>query len=353
MLRTLIVGFGRAGRELHLPALRAAREATSGDSPFEPAPSLVVDPGAAGDGDGVVRPGSLLDACRALDPERTVVHLCTPPTVRSGLLGELARNGFRKLIVEKPLAADRAELEAVAGLAARHALDVIVVGHWLASELVARLRARLDHGELGALRHLEFRQHKPRFDRTLRGDDHPTAFDVEVPHSLGLALHLAGPARLVDAGCGDMVVGGRTVPWMGRASLVLRHDAASSRIVSDLTAPLRERRAVLRLERGTLVACFPVSSSDNHAQLASYDRDGVLSGREVFADDSMARLFVDAYRWFAGAGERPASDLDLNRLVVGLLCEAKERCGAAADGQPTASDAHVQRGGREHADTLL
>lgn len=352
MLRTLIVGFGRAGRELHLPALRAARESVPGGPPFDPAPPLAVDPGAAGDGTGVVRAGSLLDACGALDPEATVVHLCTPPIVRSGLIHALAERGFRKLIVEKPLAVDRDELAAIAALAERHALEVVVVGHWLASELVARVRARLDRGDLGALEHLELRQHKPRFDRTLRGNHHPTAFDVEVPHSLGLALHLAGPGRLVSAGCGDMVAGGRVIPFMGRASLVLRHESSTSRIVSDLTSPVRERRAVLRFEGGSLVACFPVSASDNHAQLLSYDRHGACTGREAFLDDSMSRLFAQAYRWFAGMGPPPASDLDLNRRVVGLLCEAKERCGAAGDGAPV-PDLHVQTGGRERADTLL
>ncbi|HEY8987019.1 MAG TPA: hypothetical protein VIU15_46550 [Streptomyces sp.] len=325
MERTLIIGLGRAGLGLHWAVLRRLR--AEGDHPglFDRAPVLALDPlapGAPSRVEGLRPVSSVAEARTLLDPERTVVHLCTPPVARLGLLRELASAGFRRIIVEKPLAAERRAVHDILGLARSERLRLAVVAPWLASSLTARLDRLVEEGELGELRTIDVRQSKPRMGRTLAGGGHPTAFDVEPPHSLGVCLRLAGDAVLTGAELADMRVGDTVVPGMGRAELVLRHQEATSRIVSDLTAPVRERRVRLGFTDGLAVAHYPGSEDDHYAQLR-FSRTGHPESWEVFPDDALSAYFVDTYRALRD-GTSLEPQLRLASRVVELLADAKE-----------------------------
>lgn len=300
MLRTLVVGFGRAGAGLHVPVLRRAHSLAA--SCFAEAPIIAVDPASrhggepALPGDVTVVP-TLTEARALLDPAASVVHVCTPPVSRAERVEELAELGFRNLIVEKPLAVDTVALAALDALRARHGLRLVVVAQWLASTLTARLRDLIDSGELGALRSITFAQHKPRFRTSLATSGHPTAFDVELPHALGVALALAGPAHVVDASDSDLRVGTTVVPRLGSARLRLAHDTGvRSDLVSDLSSPIRERRLTLGFERGSATGHFPVARDDDHARLTV--RAPTYCATEVFPDDSLTAFVCETYRRF-------------------------------------------------------
>ncbi|MBD0710640.1 MULTISPECIES: Gfo/Idh/MocA family protein [unclassified Streptomyces] len=325
MKQPLIVGLGRSGAGLHLPALRTALARTPG---LWRGPVVAVDP-RPGDRapvpDGVTVVPTLGQARELLPPDRAAVHVCTPPTTRLAVLTELLDAGYRDLVVEKPLAVDPAEREAVTALHARHAPRLAVVAHWPASRLAARLRALIHSGALGRLRRIDVIQHKPRFTRSLRPDDgHPTAFDVELPHSLGLVLSLAGPAETTTARLTDLRIDGTVRPGLGSAHLELLHaGGVRTRIDSDLTAPVRERKAVLVFEHGTAVGHFAPSDADDHVQLDIEGR------REVFRDDALSAFLHHAYTRFATVpAEDPswAADFALHADVVRLLDEARSRC---------------------------
>jgi hypothetical protein len=147
-----------------------------------------------------------------------------------------------------------------------------------------------------------------------------------VPHSLAVALRLAGQATVVGASWADMRVSGRLLPRMGAARLSLRHDhGVRTEIWSELTSLLRERRITLQFERGTVTGYYPVSRDDDHA-LMTVDADG-HEETEVFRDDSLASFLLRTYRGFA-LGHRVTSDLDLNVDMVSLLSDAKRLCEA-------------------------
>ncbi|MFJ8659077.1 Gfo/Idh/MocA family protein [Streptomyces sp. NPDC093795] len=325
MRQPLIVGLGRSGAGLHLRALRTVRDRSPD---LWRGPVVAVDPRPgerAPVPDGVTVTTSLERARALLPPDRAVVHVCTPPATRLAVLAELCAAGYRDLIVEKPLAADAGEQAAVTELRARHGLRLAVVAHWPASALADRLREQIRSGGLGRLLRIDVTQHKPRFTRSLRTDDgHPTAFDVEMPHSLGLVLSLAGPAETTGARLTDLRIGGTVRPGLGSALLELRHaNGVRTRIVSDLTAPVRERRAVLVFEHGTAVGHFAPSDADDHVQL---DIDG---RREVFRDDALTAFLHRTYSRFCTVpAEDPswAADFALHADVVRLLDEAKQRC---------------------------
>ncbi|WP_193365998.1 MULTISPECIES: oxidoreductase [Kitasatospora] len=329
-LGTLLVGMGRAGHGLHLPVLRRLRAAPGTAHLFAPGPVLAVDPhrrpGAAAD----LRPTSLAEAPRLSDPERTVVHLCTPPTERTAALETLGRLGYRRVLLEKPVAADSRGLDELLALRDRYGIDLVVVAQWLGSRLTDRLRALLAQDAYGPLRTIHVVQRKPRFSRSLAGDGHPTAFDVELPHSLGLCLALAGPGEVTGAGGTDMVVGGRVLPRLGTAWLNLQHDSGAwTRIRSDLTSPVRERRVTLELAHGTLIGHFPGSEADAYARLTVIDRDGEHT--ELLRDDALGGFLEHTYGYYAapGSGRGPHPDLGVNAQVVRLLDRAKA---IAADG---------------------
>ncbi|GHC82197.1 hypothetical protein GCM10007079_22910 [Nocardiopsis terrae] len=322
MLHTLIVGLGRSGLGLHAPSLAKARAAAPAH--FAPGPVLGYDPhrGRAG---GVLTVPSLEEAARRRPPSETVVHLCTPPHLRARILRDLALLGYRMVIVEKPLALDLAELAEIARLRRRWGMDLTVSTPWSASSLSRRLLAVRHGGAFGRLRALTVLQHKPRFTRTLEFPGHPSAFDVEVPHALALAVALAGGADVASAELSDMAVAGARLPGLGGARLdLVHHTGVLTRIESDLTAPLRERRIVLEFDEAVLTGHFPCSEADHTAQL-SVAVPGHEPARSVFPDDALTELLGSCYARYSSS-PRPPGELSVHVEAVRLLVEAKNLC---------------------------
>lgn len=314
MLQPFVIGLGRAGSGLHLRVLTRAREIAPGL--FTPGPVVACDPDVRRHRPDITATDSIRAAAAMLDPNRTVAHVCTPPRGRAGVLAELAELGFRRIIVEKPLATSLDELAAIEAIRDRHELDIAVVSHWLDSRLTEHLTGLIAGG---GLRSITFDQDKPRFTRSCATNGHPTAFDVELPHSLGVVLRLAGAAELADAACADMRFANTVLPRLGSARLVLEHaGGVRSEIRSDLTAPIRRRRITLELDGGRVVGHYPVGSDDDHAQLEINGR------RVVFHDDALTRWIVRAYTHH----HRPSGEhgtFDLHADIIRLLAAAKER----------------------------
>jgi predicted dehydrogenase len=329
VFQTLIVGLGRSGRGLHLPVLSRARATQAAKHLFDDRPIVAFNPwGTQAELPDAVFVQSLAQVGDVADPKRTVVHLCCPPATRVEVLEQLAGLGFQKVVVEKPLAVDEHDLAEIARLRQRWNLDLVVVAPWLASALTHRIQLALRGGELGALRSVFVVQRKPRFTRSLAGCGHPTAFDIEIPHSVGVALAIAGHASVCHARLTDMRFQDVVIPRLGSAWLSLDHETGTStEIYSDLTAPTRERRITLKLEHGTMIGHYPNSEADHTAQLCT-----TVGGREtrsVFHDDALTSFILRTYEHFAEP-ERDSDNLRLNVEVVRLLSDAKRICLASS-----------------------
>jgi len=330
-LTSLIVGFGNSGRALHLRALLHARRLCKGDPIFAMSPIVAVDPRLSAKqrmrDDHTVALFRSLDAVEKIEPAATVVHVCTPPLTRVETLRVLSRCGYRRLICEKPVAASLGDLHKMLEIITDNGIDIAVVSPWLSSTLTLRLSGIVVSGQLGALRSMRIVQRKPRFTRTRDSVDHPTAFEVEIPHSVGVALYLGGArATVVDADATSMVVDGVEYPHLGGACIRLEHPSgARTTIESDLTAPVRERSIELAFERGTVVGHYPVGD-DSYSQLDIQSEDGAQE-REIIPDDQLTKMMIDWYSHFAGLGPRPLSDLRLNVEVTDVVAEAKRAAG--------------------------
>jgi predicted dehydrogenase len=346
VLRSFIVGLGRAGMELHWPVLRRLRER----SPwlFADDPPLALDAHdkrAAAEEAGLLPVSSLTEASRLTDPAHTIVHVCTPPIARLDLLRELSAAGFRQIVMEKPLAADAETLAEIERVRRKGNLRMVVVAHWLDSALTRRLLELTNTGELGPLKSISFAQLKPRLQRTLRSTGHPTAFDVELPHSVGVALRIAGDANVAAAELTDMKVGRLVVPGMGSARLVLDHGAGPrTTIFSDLASPVRERRIELEFADGRAIGHFPGGEDDHFAHLTVARGAGMSTGvsADVFPDDALSTFFSRVYEEFTD-GISFDEEFQLATRVVELLDEAKASSVPTGSTEPAGPDEEVMK----------
>jgi predicted dehydrogenase len=336
-VRSVIIGFGKSGRALHLPAIVHARRLCRGEAMFTPGRPIAVDPRLFVKprmrDDSTVLLVRSLDQVPDLDPARAVAHVCTPPLGRADTIEMLATAGFRHIICEKPVAASLDELHRIVAIAERHGVEIAVVSPWLSSALTLRLRELIDSAPLGALQRIEITQDKPRFVRTRDNADHPSAFEIEIPHSLSLVLHLAGPdATLVSASADDMTIDHLTLQGLGGAHLTLEHaGGVTTTVSSDLTAPWRRRSAQLTFERGRATAFYPIGP-DPYCQLVLEPAGEPARPPELLVDDHLVRMMIDWYQYFSDLGPRPVSTLAFNVRVVELLAQAKATAGIERPG---------------------
>lgn len=338
MLTSLIVGFGHSGRALHLRSLLHARRLCKGDPIFATSRIVAVDPrlpakARVRDDQSLTLVRSL-DAVEDLDPAFTVAHVCTPPLNRVETLERLGAHGYRRIVCEKPVASSLEELHEVLAIVDRRGFDTAVVSPWLSSTLTLTLADLVESGSLGALRSIHIVQHKPRFARTRDNLDHPTAFEVEIPHSAGVALRVGGrDADVVGAASTDMTLDGASFSNLGGASMELRHGGgARTTIECDLTSPVQERSIELGFEGGTATGHYPVGG-DSYAQLCVTAEGEPPGEREVLRDDQLAKMMIDWYTHYAGLGPRPVSDLAFNVRVMDLIATAKRAAGIEEAGR--------------------
>lgn len=326
MFNSVIMGFGLCGKNLHLRCLRKL-QTTELHCVLSPVvdvcdPNVVPDT----DGTGLRHHHELPPAAQFASP---ILHICTPPTLHLESLREALKKGYRKIILEKPMAPSTDDAREISLLVKAYCAEVLVVAVWLNSTLTASLLCDIAPGDFSAI---EVLHNKARFSRTLqRKDEH--IFDIEIPHQLSLVLPLIGPqVNLLSAVTLDMSVHGEIRPTMGRGEIVLQGlQGGIVRLISNLDYPVRERSITVHMHNGEKwVGNYPVSGDDSYSQLFKYSRQNILIAHEVFEDDPLTACLRNYYTWWSRAGEllpMPAgADLDFNLRVVTLIDQAKKRC---------------------------
>lgn len=324
MRKTLIVGFGRSGRDLHLHCLTKAQPRQIGIVDVEPATLSTLNM------PHVEVFQSLADARRRFD-EETVVHICTPPSTHLDVLREVARCGYSRIIVEKPLVDRVTDLSPLHSLVNQHGLVVFVVANWLSSSLTSRLWPLLQSRPDRRWSRVTISQVKPRFARSLSNSRRETIFDVEIPHQIALSLLFGGgDLEVREAECSDMIVNRTRIPHMGKATITLEDKQGRVIVVhSDLTSPIRERSVDVLFEDGTrTVGYYPSTEADNFSQLLTFQKEhDVPVEHEILLDDPLSSFINEVYTYFEHDGSRPASDVDFNTAVVCTISKAKTVCG--------------------------
>lgn len=326
---SVIVGAGHAGQDLHLRCInKAAHEEStmiSGEVALVECDPLVKT------APGLHRFADIASA--AFDPKNTVIHVTTGPGDRVSVVRAAAELGFKFFILEKPLTASRSQLEELLKLVKTHDLKVVVNFPWLGTPLTRRLKEIIDSREHGNLLALTIVQSKSRSERQREATGCTSALDIETPHEISLALHLAGDrAQLLDASCKSFAAEAGSIPFMGGASVLLLHDRAVSNLRSDLDSREKVRRIDLVFEDGwRCCGHYPPDGEDGSQDLMQYNSDGCLQEHEKFFDDPLTSLFIDAYHYFAGTGPIPLSNLELAVKTTDLISTAKVHCGIEID----------------------
>jgi predicted dehydrogenase len=131
---------------------------------------------------GIPRVHSSYEAVLA-DPEIDAIYNPLPNALHAAWTIRALEAG-KHVLCEKPLSASVAEAEAMAAAAARRARVLMEAFHYRYHRLFARVRAILDAGEIGTVRHLEAH----------------LCFPLVYPNDIRWRADLAGGA-LMDAGC--------------------------------------------------------------------------------------------------------------------------------------------------------
>ena len=347
-LGAVIVGLGRAGLGLHIPVLENIRRNRGAASPFGAVVGLVDTAEAGikrslhrleydyGYDPGRVSCATSLEDLTDVDPDRTIVHICTPAGDHASALRAAVEVGFRRIIVEKPCAANTADVDEMQRIADRTGASIAVINPYLYSRSVASCKDKIQ--QLGRLPHyLEFEMSKPRTTPTLAGRSRPeSVMDVELPHQIATALHLTEPSRcrVLRADVRHMhyremeTEPCQVVRNMGVGVIVLELDECIAVLVSYLDALTRTRELKLRFSNTESIEAFlPVTGDDHTSVIIEYsghNTDGSTEQRRVakLSDDMLGRCLSDMYSRFI-TGSPQLSDLAFNRKVVDVMDKAK------------------------------
>jgi predicted dehydrogenase len=347
-LNAVVVGLGRAGMGLHIPVLEKIRLHFSAASPFGGIVGLVdaVESGTRralhrleydfGYDAGRVSCATSLADLKGIDPDNTVVHICTPADDHASTLRAATEAGFRRIIVEKPCASNVADVDEMQRIADRTGATVAVINPYLYSRSVSSCKDKIQ--QVGQQPHyLEFEMSKPRITPTLAGRSRPeSVMDVELPHQIATALHLteASRYRLLRAEVRHMhyremdTEPCQVVRNMGVGILVLELDQCIAVLISSLDALTRTRVLKLRFPNSEHIEAFlPVTGDDHTSVVMEYsgrNSDGSTEQTRVakLPDDMLARCLYDTYSRFV-TGSPQFSDLTFNRKVIDLMDKAK------------------------------
>jgi predicted dehydrogenase len=275
-----------------------------------------------------------------------VVHVCTGPDQHAKIVLAAQHMGYRRFLVEKPMTARLADAKRLVGMCESGEADILVVSNWSASSLTDEIRREINARTSVPLQSLSLRHAKPRMERTIANSTHRSAFDVEIPHLVALAIFLTGKDLTVRAASGqDMMINDKRYPMMGSASISLSSgNGLHVWLESHLAAPKRERLTEVVWADGTrLLGFHPCDSTDRYAQLFIMAPDGRQARHQMLYDDTVRRMLHDVYSYFAGTAEKPANDVHFGAKVIDVIESAKVAAQLNTDARQIAEEGYAGR----------
>jgi predicted dehydrogenase len=245
---------------------------------------------------GILRVHSTYDALIE-DPEIDAVYVPLPNSLHCEWTIRALEAG-KHVLCEKPMASNAAEAERMAAAAQRTGRVLVEAFHWRYHPLAERMKAVVDSGELGAIRHIEAHLCIP----------------LLLPGDIRYRLDLAGGA-LMDAGCYPVSIvrflagaepeitaahAQLSSPGVDRAMQAdLRFpDGRTGRITCSLLSPILLRASVkVRGDKGELAVLNPIAPQLYHhltVRTASATRRERLRGDGSYT--CQLRAFVRAVR---------------------------------------------------------
>ena len=187
-----------------------------------------------------------------------VAIVATPPSVRIGLIEELAGAG-KHILLEKPVARTTAEAEQVVEICARAGVTLgVLFQHRVRPASKAAVR-HLAGGRLGRLGHVEIAaplwRDQAYYDEPGRGTyerDGGGVLITQAIHTIDLALSLTGPVASEQALTATPPLHRMEAEDLAVAGLRFASGAVGSLVVSTATFPHREEAVTLHCEHASL-----------------------------------------------------------------------------------------------------
>ncbi|WDE08992.1 Gfo/Idh/MocA family oxidoreductase [Thalassomonas viridans] len=306
VVHPVIVGFGHAGRNLHLSSINKIRKE---NQPFGISPGIsIVENNADVQALSLPENSQCFNALPRIDfydPEKfqPVVHICSPPSSHLRLIKEAIAKGYHKIIVEKPVTETVAESNELIRIKDESRAEILVVANWVHSALTANIEQVVRTGKYGKIRKIEIVQNKPRFCIS-KSRENEHLFHIEIPHQIALALYLAGEVdNIAEAYADHMQLDNSLIHQMGRGGITLHHkNGIISKLHSSLDHHSRERWIRISFDKGEeLVGYYPVSRDDGHSQYQILSKNA-CSPKEILFDEPLTLCIARFYRHFTGCG---------------------------------------------------
>jgi predicted dehydrogenase len=232
-------------------------------------------------------------------------------------LAKLAIESGKHVLVEKPLAASRAEAEVLAELADRHAVRLMVDHTFVYTGAVRKMRALISAGELGTLLYLD----SVRVNLGLFQQDSNVIWDLAV-HDLAIMDYLVDERPVAISASGGAVAG---YAHENIAYVTVHFDSGFlAHFHVNWLAPVKVRQMLLGGLR-RMVVYDDLSPSD---KIRVYDK-GVEFDVQ---DEETRRQILVSYR----TGDMNAPKID-RREALALV--TAEFAASIRDGRPAATDA--------------
>jgi predicted dehydrogenase len=247
----IIVGYGHAGR-IHRKAYDAIPHLCTVAAVVEPDLDKHKEISASLPGVKIYR--ELAEALTQVD-DAPVVDFCVPAKVHLELVETALGLGVSRFLIEKPLAWDLASSEKL--VKKLQGCKVVYLDTYAASTGVRQLLEKIALQD-SAVEHLKVVFHKNRIGESRLGrgftqDAVPSAWMIEGPHMLSIAMQVAGRiARVSSASTFDMELGqNQLLPEHGGGRALLEHEnGAVTRLDLDLCSDHNMRKIEVKLRNG-------------------------------------------------------------------------------------------------------
>jgi len=233
----------------------------------------------------------------------SVIDICTPTPTHRTVLEELYDVGFCRFLVEKPLVTAAEDLERIRSLP----IQLALMQNYLFSRATGRALDLIRSGEIHPASMISvFSKDRTVDSVAMRGfynGEPPHVFTIELPHQLYLAAAFLGPARVVTARSGNMVIDGKPLPHHGAGIIQLEHEkpgkhapqVLSSFHFSCLTSANPVRRVLLTgRDQRTLTIDYPAGQSGLTSKIELRDGNGSVR-TEPLENDDMIKFALQHY----------------------------------------------------------
>ncbi len=271
---------------------------------------------------GIARTHATYDALLA-DPEIDAVYNPLPNSLHCEWTIRALQAG-KHVLCEKPIAANAAEAERMAEVAAQTGRLLVEAFHWRYHPLAARMKAIIDGGEIGAVRHIEahfciplLRPGDIRYRLDLAGG---ATMDVGC-YAISIVRFLAGAEPEVVRAAARLSSAG--VDRAMQADLRFADGRTGRFTCALLSSVLLRASARVRGERGELRVVNPIAPQFYHRLTVRSDagtRRERLRGEATYT--CQLRAFVAAVRSGAPVPTGPADAIANMRVIDAVYTKA-------------------------------